>query len=394
MYDDYIGGQPSATARSFLASQAQQDVDELNSPQQHIQQQGIQAHLQSKTVADNVPNAMFDANTKPDISFLYVFEALCYLKNDREDIWKLGAKGDIGFFIGYSADSCAYRVYNRRSKKIIKTMNVSFDELSAIAFEQRSSKPGLQSKLDLLFEAMYDDYIGGQPSATARSFLASQAQQDVDELNSPQQHIQQQGIQAHLQSKTVADNVPNAMFDANTPDIVHATCLCARYPAKPTEKHLKEVKRIFHYLRGTINTGLWYLKDSSFELTRFSNADYAGCKDIFKSTFGGAKFLGEKLLMDYGFHFNKIPIYYDSKSAIATSCNAVQHSRTKHIAIRFHFIKEHVEKGTIELYFVKMDYQLADLFTKALPPDRFNYVVRRLGMRNLSPQELDRLAKS
>nr|GFB34572.1 hypothetical protein [Tanacetum cinerariifolium] len=116
--------------------------------------------------------------------------------NDRKDIGKLGAKGDIGFFIGYFFDSCAYRIYNRRTKKIMKTMNVSFDELLAMAFEQRSSKPRLQSRtsgqissgldltyapstittqqpsegeLDLLFEAMYDDYIGGQPSATART---------------------------------------------------------------------------------------------------------------------------------------------------------------------------------------------------------------------------------
>nr|GEU66255.1 ribonuclease H-like domain-containing protein [Tanacetum cinerariifolium] len=99
-------------------------------------------------------------------------------------------------------------------------------------------------------------------------------------------------------------------------------------------------------------------------------------------------------LTDYGFHFKKIPIYCDSKSAIAISCNPVQHSRTKQIAVRYHFIKEHVEKGTIELYFVKTEYQLADIFTKALPTYRFNYLVRRLGMRSLSPQELDRLAKS
>nr|GEY38400.1 retrovirus-related Pol polyprotein from transposon TNT 1-94 [Tanacetum cinerariifolium] len=71
--------------------------------------------------------------------------ALCYPKNDREDIGNLGAKGDIGFFIGYSADSCAYTIYNRRTKKIIETMNVSFHELSAMAFEQRSLKPGLQT---------------------------------------------------------------------------------------------------------------------------------------------------------------------------------------------------------------------------------------------------------
>nr|GEZ38437.1 hypothetical protein [Tanacetum cinerariifolium] len=98
--------------------------------------------------------------------------------------------------------------------------------------------------------------------------------------------------------------------------------------------------------------------DSSFELTGFSDADYARCKDTFKSTSGGAQFLGEKLaqvlwtrtqLSDYGYDFDKIPIYCDSKSAIAISCNPVQHSRTKHIAVRYHFIKEHIEKGTIEL---------------------------------------------
>nr|GEU68084.1 retrovirus-related Pol polyprotein from transposon TNT 1-94 [Tanacetum cinerariifolium] len=179
--------------------------------------------------------------------------------------------------------------------------------------------------------------------------------------------------------------------------------------AKPTEKHLKEIKRIFRYLRGTINTGLWYTKDSGFELTGFSDADYARCKDTFKSTSGRAQFLGEKLvswsskkqdytalstaeaeyvslsvccaqvlwmrtqLTDYGFHFKNIPIYCDSKSAIAISCNPVRHSRTKHIVVRYHFIKEHVEKGTIELYFVKTDYQLADIFTKALLADRFKF---------------------
>nr|GFB30412.1 hypothetical protein [Tanacetum cinerariifolium] len=193
---------------------------------------------------------------------------------------------------------------------------------------------------------------------------------------------------------------------SSRPDIVHATCLCVRYQAKSTEKHLKEVKRIFRYLRGTVNMGLWYTKDSGFELTGFLDADYAGCNDTFKSTFGGAQFLGEKL--DSGFELTGFSDadYAGCKDtfkstfgraqflAIAISCDPVQHSRTKHIAVRFHFIKEHVENDTIELYFVKTDYQLADIFTKALPIDHFNYLVRRLGMRNLSPNELERLAKS
>nr|GFB51905.1 uncharacterized mitochondrial protein AtMg00810-like [Tanacetum cinerariifolium] len=83
---------------------------------------------------------------------------------------------------------------------------------------------------------------------------------------------------------------------SSRPDIVHATCLCPRYQAKPTEKHLKEVKRIFRYLQGTVNTGLWYSNDFGFELIGFSDADYAGCKDTFKSTSSGAQFLGEKLV--------------------------------------------------------------------------------------------------
>ncbi|GJV09857.1 retrovirus-related pol polyprotein from transposon TNT 1-94 [Tanacetum coccineum] len=86
---------------------------------------------------------------------------------------------------------------------------------------------------------------------------------------------------------------------SSRPDIAHATCLCARYQAKPTKKHLKEVKRIFRYLWGIVNTGLWYTKDSGFELTGFSDADYAGCKDTFQSTSGGAQFLSEKLVMQY-----------------------------------------------------------------------------------------------
>ncbi|GJT18800.1 retrovirus-related pol polyprotein from transposon TNT 1-94 [Tanacetum coccineum] len=178
---------------------------------------------------------------KPDISFLHVFGALCYPKNDPEDIGKLGAKGDIGFFIGYSDDSCAYRVYNQRIKKIMETVNVTFDELSAMAFEQSSSKPGLQSMTSGQI-TMYNDYIGGQPSAAQRTVLAAQAHQvlqtptttttttntaptptnsssqattlpntsqDVDEIETQQQHVQHQ-------TATIADNVPNAMFNENT----------------------------------------------------------------------------------------------------------------------------------------------------------------------------------
>ncbi|GJU13905.1 retrovirus-related pol polyprotein from transposon TNT 1-94 [Tanacetum coccineum] len=213
------------------------------------------------------------------------------------------------------------------------------------------------------------------------------------------------------------------------PDIIHATCYCACYQAKPTEKHLTVVKLIFRYIKDSINMCLWYPKDTGFELTSFLDSDHAGCLDLRKSTSGGIQFIGsDKLvtwsskkqdctsmssakaeyvslfaccaqvlwlrtqLINYGFHFDKIPMYCDSKATIAILCNPVQHSCTKHIDVRYHFIKEHVKKGIVELFFVGTKYQLADLFTKALSEDRFKYLVRRLGMRCLTPDELEVLA--
>ncbi|GJR25410.1 hypothetical protein Tco_1101642 [Tanacetum coccineum] len=178
--------------------------------------------------------------------------------------------------------------------------------------------------------------------------------------------------------------------------------MCTRYQAKPIEKHLHAVKWIFQYLNGTIDMGLWYLKDSCITLTTYADADNAGCQDTRQSTSGSEQFLGDKLvswccaqilwmrsqLTDYGLKFNKIPLYYDNKSAIALCCNNVQHSRSKRIDVRYHFIKEQVENGVVELYFVRFEYQLADIFTKALPRERFNFLVEKLGMKSMSPETL------
>ncbi|GJW89797.1 retrovirus-related pol polyprotein from transposon TNT 1-94 [Tanacetum coccineum] len=172
----------------------------------------------------------------------------------------------------------------------------------------------------------------------------------------------------------------------------------AWYQASPTKKHLEALKRVFRYLRGTINWGLWYPKDTAMALTAYADADHAGCQDTRRK----AEYIAmsgccaqilwmRSQLTDYGFAFNKIPLYCDNRSAIALCCNNVQHSRSKHIDIRHHFIREQVEKGVVELYFVTTDYQLADIFTKALPRERFEFLLPRLGMKSMTPKTLKRL---
>ncbi|GJS90042.1 retrovirus-related pol polyprotein from transposon TNT 1-94 [Tanacetum coccineum] len=162
---------------------------------------------------------------------------------------------------------------------------------------------------------------------------------------------------------------------ASRPDIAYATFVCARYQARPMVKHLKEVKRIFRYLRQSYNMGLcWSSKKQDCTAMFTAEAEYvslfACCVQVIWM---------RTQLLDYGYKYNQILMYCDSKSAIAISCNLVQHSKTKHIDIRYHFIKEHVEKGTVKLYFVGTEYKLADLFTKALPKERFEYLVHRIG---------------
>ncbi|GJV50219.1 hypothetical protein Tco_1440431 [Tanacetum coccineum] len=186
---------------------------------------------------------------------------------------------------------------------------------------------------------------------------------------------------------------------SSRPDLTFVVCMCARYQAKPTEKHLHAVKRIFKYLRGTINWGLWYPKDSSISLTAYADARYltkqksvaiSSTEDEYIPMSGCcAQILWMRSqLTDYGLGFNKILMYCDNKSAIALCCNNVQHSRSKHIDIRFHFIKEQVENGVVELYFVNTEYQLADIFTKALCRERIEFLINKLGMRSFTPETL------
>nr|GEU73856.1 hypothetical protein [Tanacetum cinerariifolium] len=468
-------------------------------------------------------------NQKLSVKFFNIFGSTCYIVRDGENLDKMKEKGDDCIFVGYSTQSRAYRVFNKRTRVIMESIHVNFDELPQMALDQLSFDPASEfvSKSSAVSDAdapnqrqhhitplnihtipaptcqapplvptvisseninqaetyaendqvTDDEFINifstpeevyvNQPDGFVDPYHPDKVYRLKKALYGPKQaprawydelskfllskgftkiHQSPRGIfinQAkyaqeilikhgmtscdgigtpiatkHLDADLRGTPVDQSKYHskvgalmyltASRPDIMHATCYCARYQAQPTEKHLTAVKQIFRYLKDTIHMGLWYSKDTSFELIDFLDSDHAGCLDSRKSTSGGIQFLEAEYmslspccaqvlwmgtqLTDYGFHFDKIPMYCDSKAAIAISCNPVQHSRTKHIDIRYHFIKEKVEKGIVELFFVGTEYQLADLFAKALPVERFQYLVRRLGMRCLTPAELEALA--
>ncbi|GKB76082.1 retrovirus-related pol polyprotein from transposon TNT 1-94 [Tanacetum coccineum] len=522
---------------------------------------------------------------KPNLSFFHVFGALCYPTNDNDDLGKLDAKADIGIFVGYAPAKKAFRIYNKRTHKIIETIHVSFDELIAMAYEQFSSGPGLQCMTpatsssglvtnlvsqqpciplnrddwDHLFQPMFDEYFTPPPIVVtpvqevaalravvlADSPVSTSIDQNAPSSKSPKtpifrddplnespneestpqgsslnvrqnhtpfEHLgkwtkdhpianvigdpsrsvstrkqlqtdamwcffdafltsvktdefggvlknkarlvaqgfrQEEGIdfeesfapiarieairifiandnpshvyklkkalyglkqapracprgifinQSKYASKIIkkygmltSDSLDTPMVEksnldedlqgtpidatlycgmigflmyltSSRPDLIYAVCLCARYQAKPTKKHLNAVKRIFRYLKGTTNMGLWYSKDTGMSMTAYADADHAECQDTRRSTSRSAQFLGDKLvswsskkqkctaissteaeyialsgccaqilwmclqLTDYGFQFDKIPLYCDNKSVIALCYNNVQHS--------------------------------------------------------------------
>nr|GEY68311.1 hypothetical protein [Tanacetum cinerariifolium] len=636
------------------------DCEDLSRPFKRIDKNFLSYELQvflSRTVVEAVATTCYTQNCSlirlhhektpyellhnklPDLSFLHVFYALCYPTKDSENLGKLQPKADIGILIGYAPTKKAFQIYNRRTRRIIETIHVDFDKLTAMASEQRSLEPvlhemtpatissglvpdppsstpfvlPLRTDWDMLFQPLFDVLLTPPPSVdhpvlevidpiakvvapepaastglpsstkidqdapspnhslttleTQSSILPNDVDDDnhdldvaymnndpffgililevsirlqlheqtffcyydalltsvepktykdaltqscwieamLEELNEferlevweliPQPnkvivitlkwiykvklgelggilknkarlvargYRQEEGIDFEESFDPVArlkairifliSQTPKGIFinhlkyaleslkingfescdpvdtpmvekskldedkegKAVDPSHYHgmigtllyltasrlklqfAICMCARYQARPNEKHLHAVKRIFRYTRGTVNRGLWYSKDSLISLMSFADVDHAGCQDRRRSTSGSMQFLRDRLmrsqLTDYGHRFHKIPLYCVNKSVIALCCNNVQHSRSKHNDIRYHFIKEHVENGVIELYFINTEYQLVDIFTKALGKERIEFLINKLGMQSFTPEALTQLA--
>ncbi|GJV42739.1 retrovirus-related pol polyprotein from transposon TNT 1-94 [Tanacetum coccineum] len=554
----------------------------------------------------------------PDLSFFCVFGALCYPTNDSENLGKLQPKADIGIFIGYAPTKKAFQIYNRRTRRIIKTIHVDFDELTKMASEHSSSGHALhemtpatiisglvpnpppcehhydhlQKYWDLCFQ-LDQDAPSPSNSQTTPEIQSPIIPNDVEEDNHdldvahmnndlffgipilevpsdqssttdiihtimhPDHQIFEHNskwtkdhpleniigelarpvstrLQLHGQAlfcyydaflttvepKTYKDALTQSYWieamqeELNEferlrvwelvpwPNKVMVITLKWIYKVKLDElggilknkallvaygycqeegiyfeesfspvarleairiflvfvAHMNmviyqmDVKTAFlnDFSKGSVNPTLVirkegkvlllvqiYVDDIIFAASTpelclaYRKALTYGQKDLLvskRNRQSGPMFLGDRLvswsskrqksavissteaeyialsgccaqvlwmrsqLTDYGFGFNKIPMYYDNKSTIALCCNNVQHSRSKHIDIRFHFIKEHVENGVIKLYFVNTEYQLADIFTKALGRERIEFLINKLGMRSFTPETLKQLA--
>jgi hypothetical protein len=194
---------------------------------------------------------------------------------------------------------------------------------------------------------------------------------------------------------------------ASRPDIMLSVCMCARFQSDPKECHIVAVKRIHRYLVSMPCFGIWYPKGSTFDLIGYLDSNYAGCKVDRKSTSGTCQFLGRSLvswsskkqtsvalttaeaeyvaagqccvqllwmrqtLQDFGYNLSKVPLLCDNESAIYLADNPVEHSRTKHIDIRHHFLRDHQQMGDIDIYHISTKNHLADIFTKPLDEKRF-----------------------
>jgi hypothetical protein len=234
------------------------------------------------------------------------------------------------------------------------------------------------------------------------------------------------GTNGHLDLNTGGKSVDQKVYRsmigsllylcASRPDIMLSICMCARFQADPKEAHLRAVKRILRYLVYTPKFGLWYPRGSTFDLIGYSDADWAGCKINRKSTSGTCQFLGRSLvswaskkqnyvahstaeaeyivaghccaqllwmrqtLRDYGYKLTKVPLLCDNESAIRMTDNLVEHSRTKHIAIQYHFLRDHQQKGDIEIAYINTKEQLVDIFTKPLDEQTFNKLRNELNI--------------
>nr|GEU77679.1 retrotransposon protein, putative, unclassified [Tanacetum cinerariifolium] len=340
----------------------------------------------------------------PDLSFFHVFGALCY-PTMIVRIWASYNQKLTFVFSLVMLLKKAFQIYNKHTRRIIEIIYVDFDELLTMAFEHSSSKhalhvmtpatisselvqnpppstpfvPPSRTDWDLLFQPLFDELVSPLPSVDHPTPKVIAPIAEVVALKPV-------ASTASPSSTTVDQDAPSPSNSQNT-------------PKTQTLVISNDVKEDTHDLDVShMHNDLFFEKSKLDEDLQGKLVDAT----LFRGMIGSLMYphlVDPTLLMqstyvpDYGFKFNKIPLYCDNKSEIALCHNSVQHSRAKHVDVRYHFIKEQVENGNVELYFVRIEYQLVDIFTKPLPRERFNFLIEKHRIKSMSLDMLKRLAE-
>nr|GEU68447.1 retrovirus-related Pol polyprotein from transposon TNT 1-94 [Tanacetum cinerariifolium] len=423
----------------------------------------------------------FVHDKKPDLTFLRIFGALCYLTNDSKDLGKLKAKADIGIFVDYAPNRKGLVPNPVPAAPYVPLTNKDLEILFQPMFNEYFKIPSVERPVPLALAIQVQVVSAGVAAGpTIKDNPFAQAEDGpfinlfASEPSSEESSSRDLATDAlwcfyhYVLSKVEPKNFKTAVSEAcgfeAMQDEIHEFDRLQVWKLVPRPDLSKgyrqedgidfeesftpvawiEAIRIFivnaasknmtiyqmdvktAFLKGELKEKVYAPRAWYDTLSRFllDNKFFKGCQDTKRSMSGSAQFLGEKLvswsskkhkstaisttkakyismsgcyaqilwmrsqLTHYSFAFNNIPLYCDNRSAIALCCKNVQHSRSKHIDIRHHFIREQVENGMVELYFMKTDYQLADIFTKALPRERFEFLLSQLGMKSMSSKTL------
>ncbi|GJV59313.1 putative ribonuclease H-like domain-containing protein [Tanacetum coccineum] len=255
-----------------------------------------------------------------------------FIKRDKSDILLMSSMGELTFFLGLQVKQKEDEIFISQDKYVTEILKkFSFSDVKTTSTPMETHKPLLK------------DADG----------------EDVDE---------------HLYRSMIGSVM---YLTSSRPDIMFTVCACTRFQVNPKSSHLHAVKKIFRYLKGQPKLGLWYPNDSPIDLVAYTDSDYAGESLDKKSTTGGCQFLGCRLISWQCKKQTMTKIHIDNESTICIVKNPVFHSKTKHIKIGYHFIRDSNENKLIQMIKIYTDQNVADLLTKAFDVSKFQYLIAK-----------------
>nr|GEZ87249.1 integrase, catalytic region, zinc finger, CCHC-type, peptidase aspartic, catalytic [Tanacetum cinerariifolium] len=329
---------------------------------------------------------------------------------------KLQPKADIGIFLGYATTKKAFRIYNRRTRGIVETIHVNFDERMAMDFEQSSSGPALHemtppeviAPIDEVIPLEHAESTGSPSSTTVDQDAPSQGKSQTTPKTQPP--VIPNSVEEGNHDIEVVHMGNDPLFGMRIPKVASDQSLSTIFLAYAAHKNMvvyqMDVKTVF--LNGNLREEVYvsqpdgfvdpdnpnrvprgiFINQSKYAIESLKIYGFESCDSVDTP-------MVEKSKLDEDKEGKTIdPSHYRGSAyqkALTCGKKILPIPTSKHIDIRYHFTKEHVENGVIKLYFVNTEYQLADLFTKALGRERTEFLINKLGMRSFTPETLKQL---